>query len=140
MDGQEIKIPFNGIEEMFKQLIPQQLPEPRKIVSPVPIQRSQQIIRRIMECRDTEVRNVVIEMNQRLNKLEELLKLKDQTPAKKIISKTKVNTKPIKLLMTKGKSKEKPKVKIKSPAKTKSIPKKNDKKGSKKKVSTKSKR
>lgn len=77
VNGQEIKIPFN-MEEMFKQLVPQ--PQ-REIPKPMP----QQIVRKVLECRDTGLRNVVIEMNQRLLHLEELVN--EKKPVKKKVAK-----------------------------------------------------
>jgi len=117
INGQEIKLPFD-MEQLFKQFIPQQIPEPIREPKIVPVRQvHQHVIRKRIECKDTEVRNVVIEMNQRLMKLEKIIgKKKDKKPIK---------DKPI----TKSKKVEK----NKSPLKSKKNEKKDSKKVNKKK-------
>lgn len=110
-NGRKIELPLDLNEllsQFSSQLVKQEEARPRP--QPAPQKQVRHLVEQVVICKDMALRNVVIEMNQRLNKLEELLKQK--TPAKKIISKTK------------GKSKAKPKVKIKSLVKSKSIPKK----------------
>jgi len=127
-NGREVELPFN-INDIFSQIQkmeqrqppqeerPQHLPEERPQHLPIAPQR--QIIRKITMCKDTAVRNVVIDMNKRLTKLEELLKEKTkstkETKGTKETKSTKTNiTKTISKAKetpkTKGKSKEKAKV------------------------------
>ena len=121
INGRKIEFPFN-IDEMFSQLGQQEaIPHPQSFVPKIPTQHS--FVRQIITCKDTAVREVVIDINKRLIKIEELLKIRKKTPAKKIISKTKETPK------TKGKSKEKSKTtKLKVKEKSKVIKKKSGKK------------
>ncbi len=112
INGQEIKLPFD-FEEIFNQMVSQQISKPKKIFQQ-PIQ--QHVLRRIVECKDTEVRNVVIDMNKRLMELE------------KMIGKKKIKKSPEDKPKTTPKTKSKKVDKTKSPSKLK----KNEKKGSKK--------
>ncbi len=134
LNGQEIKLPFD-MEQLFKQFIPRQIPEPKMMVQKkfnswfdliqenekmLVGQANQHIIRKIVECKDTAVRNVVIEMNQRLMKLEKMV-------GKKEVKKITKDKQKITL-------KIKPKIKISKINKDKlqSNSKKDKKKGSKK--------
>ncbi len=139
LNGREIELPFN-INELFSQLNQQEdIPGPHpSFPKPTPLFptprpsaiQTKQIVRRITLCKDVPVRNVVMELSQRIAKLEELLNVKASTELeeslktpfvkkgiptkKKIISKTKEIPK------TKGKSK----ANLKSKKKTKVIKKK----------------
>ena len=105
INGRKIEFPFD-IDEMFSQLGLQEVtPQP---VMPI-IHPQHSIVRKIITCKDIAVREVVIEMNKRIMKIEELLKIRKKTPAKKVISKTKGKTKvkeiPKKKLKVEGKPK-----------------------------------
>lgn len=85
MNGQEIEIPTE-ITKMFSQvvlpMIPQQMMPPQPKVP-------QQVVRRVIECKDTSLRNVVIQMNKRLIELEKLIN--EKKPKIKSEVKQKVN-------------------------------------------------
>ena len=141
-NGQEVELPPQ-IHELFSQLTQQEaIPSPHpffpkppplfpkpKLASP-----PQQIVKTIVICKDVPVRNVVIELNQRVTKLEELLKVKASTELEKslktpfvkkgILTKKKIISKTKETPETKGKSKVKPKSKEKAKVTKKKIGKK----------------
>ena len=101
INGRKIELPFD-INEMFSQLDLGLQEATSQPVMPI-VHPQHSVVRKIITCKDTAVRDVVIDINKRLIKIEELLKLRKKAPAKKVISKTKETPK------TKGKSKEKSK-------------------------------
>ena len=129
INGQEIKLPsemmnmVSGLMPMLN-LIPAptdtspkpQMPlsRPQIQCAPLPIKVKQHVVHNFVNNKDVEARGVIIEMNQRLKRLEERLNrledvliqkhIKDKTDAKKTISKPKETPKP------KGKPKVKSKV------------------------------
>jgi len=126
----EIDLPFN-LEEMFSQLQGKEMNRlfhnrPKELIPipkiPRPQIQSQQVIRKIVHCKDIQVREVVIDMNKRLTKLEKLLEGK--TLIKKGIDKQKIISKAKETPKTKGKSKEKPKDNKKSKGTKKKVGKK----------------
>ena len=140
-NGQEVELPPQ-IHELFSQLTQQEaIPSPHPFFpkppplfpTPKPVLPTQQIVKMITICKDVPVRNVVMDLNQRVKRLEELLNVKasaelekslkipftkKKIPTKKIISKTKETPE------TKGKSKVKPKSKEKAKVTKKKIGKK----------------
>ena len=145
-NGQEINLP-SEVVKMFNQVMFPQFPEPREVPQASrPIQ--QQVVRRVVECKDVAVRNVVIEMNKRLMDLEKLVKkpkvtmevMKDKVKKKPTIKPIFIKSKP-KIKLSKSYKKDS-KVKSSSRQKVKDSKlslKKNEKKGSKR-VSAKSKK
>jgi len=133
INGKEVKLPpeLMQIAQIYKEVMPMLNPNPEpQIPTPQPpmpcpcpppfpqftkTQRPQQhFVRKIIFCKDTEARGVIIEMNQRLNRLEEILIKKQLTDKKKPL-KEKKNTqktisKPKEVPKPKGNSKVKKKV------------------------------
>lgn len=97
-NGQEINLP-DEIVKMFNQILPPQQEKP----APTPI--PQHVVRKVIECRDVAVRNVVIEMNKKLMELEELVKKPKDTVKDKV--KRKPIIKPQKTSKVKSSSKQK---------------------------------
>ena len=129
-NGQEVELPPQ-IHELFSQLTQQEaIPSPHPFFpkppplfpTPKPVLPTQQIVRMITICKDVQVRNIVIELNQRITKIEEQLGIKK--PSKKIPTKKKIISKTKETPETKGKSKVKPKSKEKAKVTKKKIGKK----------------
>ena len=112
VNGQEIKLPFDLVQ-MFNQMISPQGHGPKK---PIPGPVHQQVMRKIVGCKELEARKVIMDMNRRLMELE------------KVVGKRKTKKSPEDKPKTTPKIKPKKVDKTKSPSKLK----KNEKKGSKK--------
>ena len=104
-NGRKVEFPFD-MNEVFSQL------DAKKITP------SQQFFnhslfpeRQIIVCKDTPAREAITDMNKRIIKIEELLKLRKKIPIKKTISNIKETSK------TKGDLKKKPIVKEKKKSK-----------------------
>ncbi len=127
VNGKEVEFPFN-INDMFAQLVPKEMnssqPTTPKLKQPVkvhPLHPSvlpgqHQIIKKVVLCKDTEARNVIIKLNKRIKMLEEILikkqlikqrKVKKSSVTKKKVTKSNSNTKGGS--KTKGRSKTKAK-------------------------------
>ena len=76
-NGQEINLP-SEIVNMFNQMLPSQLREAPQAPKPVQKPVQPQFVRQAVECQDIALRNIVIDMNMRLMKLEELIRNKEQ--------------------------------------------------------------
>ena len=139
IDGKKIELPFN-INELFSQLSSQErTPSPQQVFpKPQPlfpsnrpqsrfhkqepfcprpksrlrrVRPTQQMVKKIIMCKDIPARNVIMDLNKRITKLEELLKalLKVNKPTKKVVS-TKEVSKSKKIPKTKEILKNKSKI------------------------------
>ena len=129
INGRKFELPFN-MEGLFSQLrdpvinrqftedlqkqnreIDQLLAEESRKITPLPLQPKYHFESHVTNYKDLPLREAVINMNKRIIKIEELLKLRTKAPITKtkVISKTKESSKAKEIPKGKPKVKEKPK-------------------------------